>query len=127
MMTAFAVHAQSNTLKARIPFAFTAGSAVFAAGIYTIGRTDSSRGVLMIRTQNQGGMVMSQTGLTSQTAGRPRFVFRRYGRQYFLREVWFPESGGYALAETRQERQAAAEATKMALRQATVTLEATAD
>ena len=52
-------------------------------------------------------MVMSQTGLTSKMTGRPRFVFRRYGRRDFLREVWFAESGGYALPETRQERQAA--------------------
>jgi|EndMetStandDraft_9_1072997.scaffolds.fasta_scaffold12382_2 hypothetical protein len=129
MMTAFAVHAQSNALKARIPFGFTAGSAVFSAGIYTIGRTDSSRDVLMIRTLKQGAMVMSQRGISSRTTGQPRFVFRRYGRQYFLREVWFADGGssGYALPETREERQAAAEATKMALQQATVTVDAVAD
>lgn len=128
VMTAFAVHAQSNRLSARIPFAFTAGSAALAAGTYTIGRADFSQGVLMIRTTNQGAMVMSQRGLaSSKTTERPRFVFRRYGRQYFLREVWFAEAGGYALPETRQERQAAAEATKMALLQTTVTLDAAAD
>lgn len=127
LMTAFAVHAQSNRLRARIPFAFTAGSTVFDSGIYTIGRADSSQSVLVIRTLNKGAMVISQRGRASGSQDRPRFVFRRYGGRYFLREVWFTDVGGYALPETRQERQAAAEATKVASLQSAVIVDATLD
>jgi hypothetical protein len=127
LLTALAVHAQSYGLRARIPFAFTAGAAALPSGTYTIQRADFSQGVLMIRTLNKGAMVMSQSGLGSGVRGKSRFVFRRYGRQYFLREVWFTEAGGYALPETRQEREAASEATKMALLQTTVTIDAALD
>jgi hypothetical protein len=126
LLTAFAAHAQSNGLRARIPFAFTAGSTVFDSGIYTIGRADLSQGVLAIRTFNKGAMVISQRGHASGSPQRPRFVFRRYGSRYFLREVWFGDTGGYTLPETRQERQAAAEATKLAALHSTVTIEAVA-
>jgi hypothetical protein len=127
LVTALAVHAQSNGLRARIPFAFTVGAAAFPSGTYNIQRVDSAQSVLMVRSLNKGAMVMSQRGHGSGAQGRPRFVFRRYGGQYFLREVWFPEAGGYALPETRQEREAASKATKMALLSTTVTIDAAVD
>jgi hypothetical protein len=127
LVTALAVHAQSYGLRARIPFAFTVGTAALPSGTYTIQRADFGQGILMIRNLNQGAMVLSQKGHGSGVPGKPRFVFRRYGRQYFLREVWFAEAGGYALPETRQERDAASEATKLALAHTTVTIDAALD
>lgn len=127
LVTALAVHAQSNGLRARIPFAFTAGTAALPSGVYTIQRAEFAHSVLMIRTLNKGVMVMSQRGHGAGTRERPRFVFRRYGGQYFLREVWFTEAGGFALPETRQEREAASAATKMASLPTTVTIEAALD
>jgi hypothetical protein len=127
LVTALAVHAQSYRLMARIPFAFTAGTTAFPSGTYTIQRADFSQSILMIRNLNKGAMVLSQRGHGSGVREKPRFVFRRYGRQYFLREVSFAEAGGYALPETRQERDAASEATKLALLQTTVTIDAALD
>jgi hypothetical protein len=127
LVTALAVHAQPYGLRARIPFAFTAGTAALPSGTYTIQRADFSQGILMIRSLNKGAMVLSQRGSGSGTRGKPRFVFRRYGRQYFLREVWFTEAGSFALPETRQERDAASEATKSASLQTTVTIDAALD
>jgi hypothetical protein len=127
LLTALAVHAQSNGLRARIPFAFTAGTAAFPSGIYTVQRLDSAQSVLMVRTLNKGAMVMSQRGHGSGAQGQPRFVFRRYGGRYFLREVWFTDAGGYGLPETGQEREAASKATKMALLSTTVTIDAAVD
>jgi hypothetical protein len=127
MMTALAVHAQSYGLRARIPFAFTAGTTTLPSGTYTIQRADFSQGILMIRTLNKGVMVISQKGYGAGSREKSRFVFRRYGRQYFLREVWFNEAGGFALPETRQEREAASEATKSASLQTTVTIDAVLD
>jgi hypothetical protein len=124
VVTALAVHAQSYGLRARIPFAFTAGTTAFPSGTYTIQRADFAPSVLMIRTLNKGAMVLSQRGHGSGVRERPRFVFRRYGGRYFLREVWFTEAGGYALPETRQEREAASETRKTASLQTTVTIEA---
>lgn len=121
LVTALAVHAQSYGLRARIPFAFTVGTAALPSGTYTIRRADFSQGVLMIRSLNQGAMVLSQKGYGSGVQ-KPRFVFRRYGGRYFLREVWFMEAGGYAVPETQQEREAASQATKQALLQTTVTI-----
>jgi hypothetical protein len=127
LVTALAVHAESYGLRARIPFAFSAGTTELPSGTYTIQRADFAQGILMIRNLNKGVMVLSQRGYGAGAAEKPRFVFRRYGRQYFLREVWFTESGGYALPETRQERDAAAEATKSASLQTTVTIAAVLD
>jgi hypothetical protein len=127
LVTALAVHAQSYGLRARIPFAFTAGTTAFPSGFYTIHRADFSNGVLMVRSLSKGTMVMSQRGHGSGVREKPRFVFHRYGRRYFLREVWFTDLGGYALPETLQEREAASEAKKLALAQTTLTIDAALD
>ena len=124
LVTALAVHAQSYALRARIPFEFTAGTTALPSGIYTIQRADFGNGVLMVRNLKKGVMVLSQNSYGGGGREKPRFVFQRYGRHYFLRQVWFTEFGGYALPETQQERAAASEATKMALLQTTVTIDA---
>jgi hypothetical protein len=53
-------------------------------------------------------------------------VFRRYGKRYFLREVWFL-GNGRLLPESKAERQEATLANKAASLVSTVVVEATVD
>lgn len=116
-------------LKGHVPFAFTAGEKSFAPGSCTVHRGNVGPGVLIIRNQKQATILLTQGANPSRrTQDRPRLVFHRYGRQYFLREIWFAGgSSGNLLPETKAERAAASLANKSASLQSTVTVDLTLD
>jgi hypothetical protein len=78
--------AQSNGVKANVPFAFTVGDKVLPAGIYTI-KSESSQ-VIVIRNHDLTATALTlvdQESNNSPSGGR--LVFHRYGGQYFLSEI----------------------------------------
>jgi hypothetical protein len=78
--------AQSNGVRAKVPFAFAVGNTVFPAGIYTI--TSQSSQVIMIKNLDQPVAALSlahQDGNKSPNGGK--LVFHRYAGQYFLSEI----------------------------------------
>ena len=121
--------ARADTLqsKGRVPFAFTAGERAFAPGICTVHRSDVSQGVLIVRNEKQAVLLLTQGASSTRLQDRPRLVFRRYGKRYFLREIWFAGSGGRLLPETRAERDEANVANRIASRQSPETVEVTLD
>lgn len=134
----FGARADTLQLKGHVPFAFTAGEKSFAAGSCTVHRGNVGQGVLIIRSQKQAAILLTQGSQGSQGASasrraqdRPRLVFHRYGRQYFLREIWFAggSSTGNLLPETKAERAAASLANKSASAalQSTVTVDLALD
>lgn len=119
--------ADTLQLKGRVPFAFTAGERAFAPGICTVHRSDVSQGVLIVRNEKQAVILLTQGASSTRLQDRPRLVFRRYGKRYFLREIWFAGSGGRLLPETRAERDEANVANRTASRQSPETVEVTLD
>ncbi len=78
--------AQSNAIRANIPFDFTVANKLLPAGTYTLHRASS--GLIEIRNHDKPIAVLtigSQDGNTSPNGSK--LVFHRYGDQYFLSEI----------------------------------------
>jgi hypothetical protein len=107
MLAAAPTQAQSQRLKATIPFAFTAGTSAMPAGVYNVSRPESSQSLIQIRNRTGAVVLISPWRESANGNGVTRLVFNRYGDQYFLRAVWFVDSDGFTLPETRAERERA--------------------
>jgi hypothetical protein len=100
-----------SRITAHIPFAFQIGDKTLPAGDYSIKQL--SQNALLVKTA--GG----ETSAIAQAPGRvesnakqmtERLVFRQYGDQYFLAQVWMNRgSAGRELNMTNAERTAARE------------------
>jgi hypothetical protein len=78
--------AQSNEVKAKVPFAFAVGSTVFPAGIYTI--TSQSSHAILIKNLDQTVAALSLVNQDSnKSPNGGKLVFHRYAGQYFLSEI----------------------------------------
>jgi hypothetical protein len=78
--------AQSNGVKANVPFDFTVGNQLLPPGTYTI-KTESSH-VIVIKNHDKPISVLSLVsadGKKSPNGGK--LVFHNYGGQYFLSEI----------------------------------------
>jgi hypothetical protein len=107
-VVASAVIAQSRPqLRADVPFSFHAGSAVLPSGKYTINRPASTNGMILVRAENggKGAYVVSNNKEKGTAANASRLVFRRYGDQYFLAQVWTKgETAGVTFPMSNQEK-----------------------
>ena len=90
-------------IRANVPFSFTVNKKVLPAGTYNV--TSSNAHTLLISSFGAGAVTMGQRA--ESRSGSPRLVFRRYGNDYILREVWMSGASGYQLRETARERELA--------------------
>jgi hypothetical protein len=83
-----ASHAQvlEGAVIVNVPFAFQNGSQHFTAGLYTIRM--ESQNTLIIRGESSSGFAIPGFDKDSHPSETTKVVFRRYGDQYFIREVW---------------------------------------
>jgi len=81
--------AQSTTLKANIPFEFSAGTSVMPAGDYTVkGGWGSSSVLIRSDDSSAAAYLAAQAGQTARgSEGNSKLVFHRVGDQYFLRQI----------------------------------------
>ena len=78
--------AQTHTVQAKIPFAFTVRNRVLPAGSYRFSSVGSN--LLVIRGDRMPVIETSATFAGQDTVkGAEGLVFRKYGGQYFLREI----------------------------------------
>jgi hypothetical protein len=91
-----------------VPFAFGDGSQNFAAGQYSI-RMDDQK-ILAIRGQSNSGFAMVWFERDSHPADTTKVVFRKYGDQYFLSEIWIAgeSTHTYRLPSKQEKREEAA-------------------
>jgi hypothetical protein len=78
--------AQSQSVRAKIPFDFTVGKQLLPAGTYTI--KAKSSGLLVIQNHDKPVTVLTiaeQDGARSPNGGK--LMFHKYGDQYFLSEI----------------------------------------
>jgi hypothetical protein len=107
--------AQTGTaLKANIPFDFTVAGQRFAAGHYSITRASQTSGdlVLEVNSLDEHSRAFPITSRLESLTARDNsvLIFRRYGDEYFLAQVWAAGSTtGRAFAKSRRERQLAQE------------------
>ncbi|HTG94205.1 MAG TPA: hypothetical protein VL866_16545 [Pyrinomonadaceae bacterium] len=105
MLAIVRVSAQAPTAaQVNIPFDFSAGNSALKAGTYTIARTTGS--ILKLRSADGEKTVLINAPLTIGSrdfkAGE-RLVFNRYGKEYFLTQVWLTADAGRQLLPSKAE------------------------
>ncbi len=115
-LTAISVSAQSVRSKINIPFNFIVDQKTLPAGEYTVepNRKDSDKVWLIQSSDGHTGVyVMTTPGHASKMQEKVKLVFKKYGAQYFLSQIWTPGgSTGHELTMPRQERELAKNAVK---------------
>lgn len=100
----YAGQSTSETMKAKIDFAFTAGGKVLPAGEYEF-RADESAPVFRIQGVGKTGDVVNIiTRLSKDMRMEPNgadLVFDVVGNQYILSEIWIPGVDGYLVQATK--------------------------
>lgn len=98
----------AQTLRANIPFDFVAGSSILPAGEYTVERSGLGAQVLQLCGEKPRACIAMLASEVGSSSGKGRFVFHRYGDQYFLSQVWSPKDGlAQTLPESSREKQLA--------------------
>jgi hypothetical protein len=97
-----ALHAQSYEMVAKVPFAFHLDKTDFPAGSYIVERNGSS--AFQIIENRQGNKAAIPGGTYLESKGSPRLVFRCYGNERFLAEVWNTSGTGSRVPITKRER-----------------------
>ena len=113
-MIAMGASAQAQTLQykvtANIPFDFTITDKKLPAGKYSIVRAQNSNGDLVLQISSADGQqLLSRLTIpvvTRDVVKQGVLVFRQYGDEYFLNEIW-PAGGqtGRAFPKSRAERE----------------------
>jgi hypothetical protein len=91
-LTVVSVQAQSkNRITAHVPFAFQIGDKTLPAGDYSIKRI-SQNGLLVQSADGEESIIAqaprSVENNPNEKPGAEKLVFRQYGDQYFLAQVW---------------------------------------
>lgn len=100
--------AQART-RGSVPFDFSLGQRSMPAGLYEISSVNEK--VLAVRNLETGEarlLIKSMQVEASLAAGTPhaKLVFRQYGDQYFLAEIWDGRSSiGTAFPESKREKE----------------------
>jgi hypothetical protein len=101
----------SGRVSANIPFDFTVGNKEFKAGRYSVERlfASSTSDALIIRSaDNSEAANFNVNKVSGKGKSQARLVFRRYGAQYFLGQVFDGQnSEGYGLLKSKAEREVA--------------------
>jgi hypothetical protein len=112
MLTAVTVAAQSARSKiTNIPFDFIVGQKTLPAGEYTVepNRRDFDNvWLIQSREGNASVLIATMTVRANQSQEETKLVFRKYGDQYFLSQIWTPGgNSGRELTMPRLEREVA--------------------
>jgi hypothetical protein len=99
------VYGQWTTLKSEIPFDFSVGSRNLPADTYTVNKADSPAGALVVRSHGDGAFCSAHPSNSSMAETNARLVFRKYGDQYFLAEVWGISNMSFEVPKSAKERQ----------------------
>jgi hypothetical protein len=88
-MAATQVARAQESLVVNIPFAFVAGNATLPAGEYRVQKRDRNW-VLLIHCSDpsESAFVITNTAEAKELQSESKLVFNRYGKRYFLSQVW---------------------------------------
>ncbi|MEA2259445.1 MAG: hypothetical protein QOJ51_2270 [Acidobacteriaceae bacterium] len=103
MVSASHGFAQGKEMRVNVPFAFHSGSQRMPAGVYMV--TIESQHLILLRGDSTTGFVNANPEI-GKPAAKGKLVFKRYGNQYFLREVWTAQSEtGQKCVKSKLERE----------------------
>jgi hypothetical protein len=88
LAAAGAVHAQSLTMTANIPFSFVVRGQTMPAGRYSISQTNPPTVAIRQADTNATVLVLASTAEPAAEKGSRELVFHRYGNRYFLARAW---------------------------------------
>ena len=99
------VRAQSNAMRAVIPFEFKAGTASLPAGTYSVTQQGATGNAVQLRT-TQAGVFLLASGASNGVGGAAtQLTFNRYGDRYFLHQIRFARDREFTLPATVAERE----------------------
>jgi hypothetical protein len=112
--------AQSNGVKATIPFDFSVGDKHLPAGTYTI--KEESDHMIVIKNHDQPIAMLSLVNPdSSRSPNGGKLKFHRYGRQYFLSEILCDEADmNLQVPASRTEKRTALQEAKLSTRSETL-------
>ena len=109
LLAALCVYAQTSTVRANIPFAFSAAGKQFPAGQYGFVPDIGSQ---MIRLTGADGKNVAVVMIQDRTAGAihntpadAHIVFDKVGEAYFLSELWVPGMDGFMLNTLKEQHE----------------------
>ena len=103
LLGSLVLSAQGQREKADIPFAFQTSDRTLAAGEYTVKET-SSRGVFTLSDSSGHALFVSAYPNDTGAPGNPRLIFRVYGNERMLSQVWMNDGSGYSVHESAAEK-----------------------
>ncbi len=105
--TVVAMYAQTVSLRANIPFAFTAGQKQLPAGEYSFTPTANGETVRVASNKDTAlALVLTRMAAGIHTTPKDaHVVFDKMGDQYFLSEIWIPGVDGFDLHNTTQKHE----------------------
>jgi hypothetical protein len=105
--TVTAAGAQTVPLRANIPFQFHVGEKVMPAGQYQVAGLNNSTSVIKVTSAEKktAALALKNTIRAKSDAAESRLVFRRYGNEYFLAQVFTEGTEvGSELPKSKAER-----------------------
>jgi hypothetical protein len=109
-MAATQVARAQEPLVVNIPFAFVAGNATLPAGEYRVQKWGLTSSLLLIQCPNAGesAVVITNAAQAKELQSESKLVFNRYGKRYFLAQVWTAGSiRGRQLLKSPREKEMA--------------------
>ena len=108
-LSAVSTRAQAgNSFTVNVPFDFSVSGKTLPAGEYMVIRVGVSRDALTMCSKDGKGSAsaLTKTIETRDIQNQTRIVFRRYGKQYFLSQVWISgRTTGRELFTSKVERE----------------------
>jgi hypothetical protein len=95
--------AQDQKEKANIPFAFQTSDRTLPAGEYAVQET-STRGVLKLSDSDGHAIFVPSYLADTGATANPRLIFRCYGKERMLSQIWMEDGSGYSVAESSAEK-----------------------
>ena len=98
------VQAQApSKVEVDIPFEFSAGNATLKPGVYTIKRLSGNNLMLRRSDGNSAAILNAPLSLTSNDSQSvERLIFKKYGEQYSLSQIWLTVNTGRELFVGRE-------------------------
>ena len=100
-------NAQSATgARANVPFDFIVGDKTFSAGLIVANGPAGDAGAMSVSNLKSGQHVFrtAQTVSGATESDDGKLVFRKYGTQYYLAQVWIPGYKAFQVSKSKSER-----------------------
>ena len=98
----------NHEMTVSVPFGFIAGDKSLPAGDYSV-QVNPERGSVVLHQEGQSPLILlTNQRESTNTSPRGKLVFKRYGANFFLSEVWNQDNAtGQALTPSAAEKEMA--------------------